>query len=185
MYNPSNINTNFVNMNNTNNPANFSSNETQQQFNYKNNIEAANASKMVGGSNYKSKKYKKNNSKNNKYKIKNIVKEYKVMKRGSQKMKSLKIKLKKSLNKRTNRYKRNSRSNKGKTNRYKSKTMRGGSGYAQFQNNMVLPSGYSVANTNLPSSQLALANPPPITALKAGVDNYNHFTGKGFPSRGN
>jgi hypothetical protein len=46
---------------------------------------------------------------------------------------------------------------------------------------------YKVAGINIPASQLALANPPPITVLPNCVnciDNYNHFTGKGFPSQG-
>jgi hypothetical protein len=58
-------------------------------------------------------------------------------------------------------------------------------GYAQYQNNQPLSPGYSVGG-HLPSSQLALANPPPITRNFGGncVDNYNHFTNTGFPSRG-
>jgi hypothetical protein len=46
---------------------------------------------------------------------------------------------------------------------------------------------YQVAGINLPASQLALANPPPITTLcntTNCIDNYSHFTGKGFPSPG-
>jgi hypothetical protein len=45
---------------------------------------------------------------------------------------------------------------------------------------------YSVGGI-LPASQLGLANPPPIQVLPNCVnciDNYNHFTGKGFPSQG-
>ena len=47
---------------------------------------------------------------------------------------------------------------------------------------------YQVAGINLPASQLGLANPPPIQVLPNCtncVDNYNHFTNSGFPSRGN
>ena len=46
---------------------------------------------------------------------------------------------------------------------------------------------YQVAGINLPANQLGLANPPPITTLSNCVncvDNYNHFTNTGFPSRG-
>ena len=46
---------------------------------------------------------------------------------------------------------------------------------------------YQVAGVNLSASQLGLANPPPATVLSNCtncVDNYNHFTGKGFPSVG-
>lgn len=60
-------------------------------------------------------------------------------------------------------------------------------GYAQYQNNMPLTPTYQVAGINLPSSELALANPPPITALSSCtncVDSYNHYTNMGFPSKG-
>jgi len=46
---------------------------------------------------------------------------------------------------------------------------------------------YQVAGVNLPASELGLANPPPIKVLPNCtncVDNYNHFTNTGFPSRG-
>jgi len=46
---------------------------------------------------------------------------------------------------------------------------------------------YQVAGINLPASQLGSANPPPITVLPNCtncVDNYNHYTNMGFPSRG-
>jgi hypothetical protein len=60
-------------------------------------------------------------------------------------------------------------------------------GYAQYQNNMPLTPTYQVAGINLPASQLALASPPPITALSNCtncVDSYNHYTNMGFPSKG-
>ena len=59
-------------------------------------------------------------------------------------------------------------------------------GYSQYQNNLPMTPVYSVGGI-LPASQLALANPPPIQVLPNCVnciDNYNHFTGKGFPSQG-
>lgn len=60
-------------------------------------------------------------------------------------------------------------------------------GYAQYQNNMPMTPTYQVAGINLPASQLGLANPPPITPLSNCVncvDNYNHYTNMGFPSKG-
>ena len=71
--------------------------------------------------------------------------------------------------------------------------MRGGSapypgGYGQYQNNLPMTNTYQVAGINLPANQSALANPPPATALSNCtncVDNYNHYTNSGFPSRGN
>ncbi len=71
--------------------------------------------------------------------------------------------------------------------------MRGGSapypgGYGQYQNNLPMTNTYQVAGINLSANQSALANPPPATALyncTNCVDNYNHYTNSGFPSRGN
>ena len=69
-------------------------------------------------------------------------------------------------------------------------------GYGQYQNNVPLTPSYSVGG-ELSASQSALANPPPIKILNGGrrrrtrrhrggsscVDNYNHYTNMGFPSR--
>jgi hypothetical protein len=46
---------------------------------------------------------------------------------------------------------------------------------------------YQVAGVTLPASQLALANPAPYKVLPNStncVDNYNHYTNMGFPSKG-
>ena len=59
-------------------------------------------------------------------------------------------------------------------------------GYAQYQNNQPITPTYSVGGILKPDN-LGLANPPPIQLLSNCtncVDNYNHYTGKGFPSRG-
>jgi len=59
-------------------------------------------------------------------------------------------------------------------------------GYAQYQNNEPMTPSYSVGGI-LKSNDLGLANPPPIKLLSNCtncVDNYNHYTGKGFASRG-
>ena len=59
-------------------------------------------------------------------------------------------------------------------------------GYSQYQNNLPMTPSYSVGGV-LPASQLGLANPPPIQVLPNCVncvDNYNHYTNTGFPSRG-
>ena len=72
----------------------------------------------------------------------------------------------------------------GKRTRHRRHRQRGG--YAQYQNNMPMTPTYSVGGI-LPASQLGLANPPPIQVLPNCVncvDNYNHYTGQGFPSRG-
>ena len=62
--------------------------------------------------------------------------------------------------------------------------MRGG--YSQYQNNMPLTNSFSTG-APLPSNLSALANPPPYHELSRCancVDNYNHYTNQGFPSRG-
>jgi hypothetical protein len=56
-------------------------------------------------------------------------------------------------------------------------------GYSQYQNNQPFSLSYSVGGV-LPASQLALANPPPIVVSNNAVDNYNHHTNIGTPSRG-
>jgi len=69
--------------------------------------------------------------------------------------------------------------------------MKGGSiayplGYSQYQNNLPMTPTYSLGG-NLTPNQSAEANPPPVQALSNCVncvDNYNHFTGDGFPSPG-
>lgn len=60
-------------------------------------------------------------------------------------------------------------------------------GYSQYQNNLPYTPTYQVAGINLPASQLGLANPPPYVKLSGCVncvDNYNHYTNMGFPSKG-
>jgi hypothetical protein len=69
--------------------------------------------------------------------------------------------------------------------------MKGGSidyplGYSQYQNNLPMTPTYSVGGILSPS-QSGEANPPPISSLSNCtncVDNYNHYAGKGFSSRG-
>ena len=57
-------------------------------------------------------------------------------------------------------------------------------GYSQYQNNMPLTPSYSVGGP-LSANNSALANPPPIKPIGGNcIDNYDHYTNKGFPSRG-
>lgn len=118
-------------------------------------------------------------------KIKNITRKYKNMKGGSRKRKSLRNKLRGFHKKFTA-----SISASITGGRYKRKTMRRRGqrgGYAQYQNNLPMTPTFKVAGVNLPANQSALASPPPITKLSNCVncvDNYNHYTGKGFPSKG-
>jgi hypothetical protein len=122
--------------------------------------------------------------KNIKKKIKNITKHYRRMKAGSRKMKSIKRKLRnKAISRRFSRS--ISRIGGRHTRSRRQRRQRGG--YAQYMNNMPNTPTYQVAGVELPSSQLALANPPPITSVNNCVncvDNYNHYTNQGFPSKG-
>ena len=89
----SNVNGQYVNVGSTNNPANFGSNEIPGLpglAGAKTNIDAA-AGKVPGICLFKG------GTKGLKRKIKNISKQYKKMKAGSKKMKSLKLKLRSRL----------------------------------------------------------------------------------------
>lgn len=126
------------------------------------------------------------------YKIKNIAKSYKKMKSKSKRsIKSIKNKIKRRLLSRkfarsfARKFRGGKQSSKIARMRTKSRKMTGG--HNQYQNNLPLTPTYQVAGINLPASELGLANPPPISLLSNCtncVDNYNHFTGKGFPSEG-
>ena len=124
-------------------------------------------------------------SKKLKRKIKNITKHYKRMKAGSKKMRSIKDKLRsRSMSRTLARSLARQRAGKRKTHRHR-RRQRGG--YAQYQNNLPMTPSYSVGSPNLPPNLLALANPPPYVKLSNEtncIDNYNHFTNSGFPSKG-
>ena len=110
-----------------------------------------------------------------KHKIKNITKRYK-MKGGKKSRKVLRRKLRsKTISKAL------SLSGGRKRRRTRMRNMKGG--YGQFQNNQPFSMGYSVGGL-LGAKDLGLANPPPIQAYNNAVDNYNHYTNKGFPSAG-
>ncbi len=182
----STVNPAFVNKWSSNNPANFSSNEIPNLpglSGAKNNVDAA--AGVVPGIGLFKGGYKKLKSK-----IKNITKRYKrkMHKKGSAKkyVRSIKSKIKAKYGGKkikTNRTKRNRHSKKNH-NCPHCKSLKGG--YSQYFNNFPNTPSYSVGGI-LSSSNLALANPPPIQQLPNCVncqDNYNHFTGKGFASLG-
>ena len=124
-----------------------------------------------------------------KNKIKNITKHYKKMKAGSKKMRGIQQRLRSRMASRSR-----SRSFSGGKKTRRSQRKRGSKrsnkqrgGYGQYQNNLPMTQTYQVAGIDLPASELALANPPPIRVLPNCtncVDNYNHYTNMGFPSRG-
>lgn len=181
----SNINGSYVNVHNSNNPANFSSNEISGLpglAGAKSNIDAA-AGNVPGICLFKG------GARVFKRKIKNISKKYK-MNRGSKKARSMKRKLKqrfsgsRSLGLSRGRSRAFAGGKKHRKRTHKKRGLKGG--YSQYQNNLPLTPSYSVGGV-LSANQSALANPPPIQVLCPNgncVDNYNHYTNSGFPSRG-
>jgi len=120
-----------------------------------------------------------------KRKIKNITKHYKRMKAGSRKIKSIKRRIRhKAISRKMSRsFADNHR--RRHSRRHRRRSMCGG--YSQYQNNMPNTPSYQVAGIQLPSSQLGLANPPPITKLSNCVnciDNFDKYSMTGFPSKG-
>lgn len=197
----SNINGRYVNVDNSNYSGSFGNNQLSGTppgplpglAGTKSNIDAAASifpgrSILVGG------------SKNIKKKINNITKKYR-MKMGTRKRKHLKNKIR-------SRYTSNSRGiaraiSGGRKSRHsrryrRSKSQRGGytppglpgipypPGYSQYQNNLPLTPTYAVGGVLTPK-EVGLASPPPIQVLPNCTnctDNYNHYRGVGFPSRG-
>jgi hypothetical protein len=129
-----------------------------------NNVQAAAASKIVGG------------RKINRRKINKISGKYKM--KGSRKhvIRRMKSRVRSRYNKRSAK-----RSHKRSHKRSASRGQKGG--YAQFDNNRPISSNYSTGGFLSPSSS-ALASPVPYQKLGNEPDNYNHFTNSGFPSRG-
>lgn len=64
------------------------------------------------------------------------------------------------------------------------RTLKGGDGYSQLDNNNPISHNVQMAGIHLPASQLGLANPAPYTATTNSVDNYNHYNNTAFASRG-
>jgi len=174
----SNVNSAFVNKDNSHSPANFGSNEVpggSALAGAKSNIDAAAGKLFKGG------------AKKLKRKIKNITKKYKKMKHGSRKMASLKNRLRTRMASRGRSLARGlaggKKTNHRRRSHSKKRSHRQRGGYSQYQNNQPFSLSYSVGGV-LPASQLALANPPPIVVSNNAVDNYNHYTNTGTPSRG-
>jgi hypothetical protein len=110
---------------------------------------------------------------NLKQKIKNITKKYK-MKGGSRRRHSLRKRIK-------SKYSKLAKNTKSKTHK-RHKKQRGG--YAQYQNNMPLTPTYSLGGVLKPS-EVGLATPPSYKVVGGNcIDNYNHFTNSGTPSKG-
>jgi hypothetical protein len=134
-----------------------------------NNVQAAAASKIVGG------------RKINRRKINKISGKYKM--KGSRRhvIKRMKSRVRSRFNKRSAK---RSRSHRRSRSHKRSRGQKGG--YAQYQNNMPMTQTYSTGGYLSPSSS-ALASPVPYQVLSNCtncVDNFSKFTNSGFPSRG-
>jgi len=171
----------YVNGTSSNYSGSFSSNEIPGLpglAGSKSNIDAA-AGVVPGICNFKG------GAKKLKRKIKNITKHYKKMKAGSRKMKSFKSRLRHRMaSRKASRSLARSLAG-GRRTRHR-RHRRGGQrgGYSQYQNNQPFDYSYSVGGI-LNSSDSALANPAPIYKVtNNAIDNYNHYTNKGFPSKG-
>ena len=184
-------NSSYVNGTNSSYSGSFSSNEIPGLpglAGAKNNVDAA-AGRVPGICLFKG------GAKRLKTKIKNITKRYK-MKGGRKSRRSLRRRVKSralalagGMNRSRSRQMSLARTMAmaGGTRRRRNKKYRMKGGYSQYQNNLPMTPTYQVAGINLPASELGLANPPPIRVLPNCtncVDNYNHYTGSGFPSRG-
>jgi hypothetical protein len=205
----SNINGSFINKDNSHYPGGFGSNETSSFFGLagaKSNINAAAGNVpgicMSGGG-----------RKNLKNKIKNITKRYKMSKKSiKRRVSGIKRKIKSSLSKSISRTQSLAKSrNMARSVARAGGSRRGGNpfaafrlgkkffgnknpppdnkqmgGYSQYQNNMPMTPTYSTGGV-LSANNSALANPVPYKLLPNStnnIDNYNHFTNSGFPSRG-
>jgi hypothetical protein len=136
------------------------------------NVQAAAASKIVGG------------RKINRRKINKISRKYKM--KGSRRHVSRRVRRMKSrVRSRMQMRRRSAKRSRSRSHRRSASRGQKG-GYAQYQNNMPLTQTYSTGG-HLSPSLSALASPVPYKVLSNNtscVDNYNHFTGAGFPSRG-
>jgi len=133
-----------------------------------NNVQAAAASKIVGGKRFINRR--KINKISGKYKMKGS------RRRASRRMKS---RVRSRFSKRSAK-----RSHSSKRSQKRSLKQKGG--YAQFYNNMPNTPSFSTGGVLSPSLS-ALANPAPYQVLSNCtncVDNYNHLTNSGFPSKG-
>jgi hypothetical protein len=185
----SNVNGNFVNKDNSHYPGGFGSNQIPGLpglAGAKYNVDAAAARVpgicMSGG------------GKKLKNKIKNITKIYKMSKKSmKRKASGMRRKIRASLSRAMTRTRSMSRSRSrgvavagGKKSRRYKRSRRQRGGYSQYQNNLPMTNTYSTGGV-LSAANLGLANPVPYQALSNCtncVDNYNHFTNSGFPSRG-
>ena len=192
----SNINARFVNVDNSHNPGLFGSNQIPGLpglAGAKNNVDAALG--YVPGICFNG------GAKQLKHKIKKISNKYKMKskkytKRMKSRIRSVFLRKSKTKSKTKSRSRSRSRTRTKSRTKFSSRRQKGGSGYpqsipyppgyGQYQNNLPMTPTYSVGGILKPSD-VGMATPPPIQVLPNDSncsDNYNHFTGMGFASRG-
>ena len=184
----SNINGRFVNPDNSHSPGPFGSNQIPGLpglAGAKNNVDAALGCVpgicFSGGSKHFKNKIKKIS---NKYKMKSKMKSKKNIKRMKSRIRSAFSRKSKTYRNTRPRTTKRISMYAGKRSKRIKRSHRGG--YSQYQNNFPMTPSYSVGDILKPTD-VGMATPPPIQVLPACtncVDNYNHFTGMGFASRG-
>lgn len=180
------VNPKYVNYNNSQWSANFTSNAIPCGLPEPINNVAA-ASSMIKGVTYGgNKKIKKIKNINNIYMknnlLKNVINSYFLTKKKFNKIYKSSGHKKTKLHKKLKGYK---KSKKNKTRKSHTKKMRGG--YSQYMNNQPNTPVYGLGGVHNNQYPSALANPPPYNILSKCtncVDNYNHNTNIGFPSKG-
>ena len=175
-----NVDGKLVNIDASTWPGGFGSTETSLQFGLpavRNNVAAAAASALTGGSRRKTMRRK----------IKNIANKYRMPPR---KRRSMKKRLIKNLKggyiiskSKKNKRKRSSSSSSGRARGRGSKKFRGGGSYHQFGSQIPNTPTYATPGFKLGPTDSALANPAPYSVNGGAgncTDNYNHYTNKGF-----
>ena len=167
----SNVNPQYVNIDNSNDPAQFTSKYSgvvDESFGLPritNNVLAADASRMTGGSKRKSLRKK----------IKNIVNKYKKMKGGKKTtLKGIKMRLTKLLGLKSKKMNKSNKSKKTKSRKNRTRRVYRGGVYQQYMSNVPYTPAYSTGGV-LSASNSALANPVPYQQINTCQDNYNHF----------
>ena len=168
----SNVNPQYVNIDNSNDPAQFTSKYSgvvDESFGLPritSNVLAADASRiMSGGSKRKSLRKK----------IKNIVNKYKKMKGGKKTtLKGIKKRLTKLLGLKSKKVKVSNKSRKTKSRKNRTRRVYRGGVYQQYMSNVPYTPAYSTGGV-LPASLSALATPVPYHPYANCNDNYNHF----------
>ena len=181
----SNINSAYVNPTSSTYSGSFSSNEISGLpglSGAKSGVDAA-AGKVPGVCMSGGRSFNQLQIRKLKRKIKNISNIYK-MKHSRRRSHRLKRKLRTmTLGKRRQRRHSSNHHVSARRHSMRNRMRRQHGGYSQYQNNMASSQGYSLGG-NLSASNSALANPPLYKAYNNIIDNYNHYTGKGFESTG-